>query len=58
MNLPRTVASPEEAYVQVQLEHLKPEIDRLFLEWKEPGARERFAGELRRIATDIEELPR
>lgn len=53
----RTVASPEEAYVQVMLEYLKPAIDRLFLEWTEPGARKRFAADLRTLADDIEELP-
>ena len=58
MNLARTVASPEEAYVQVLLEHLKPAIDRvLVVDWEDQEARRRFASELRSIATDIEELP-
>lgn len=57
MTLTRTVASPEEAYVQVELEHLKPAIDRvLVMDWPDPEARARFAADLRRIATDIEEL--
>jgi len=43
--------------VQVELEHLKPAIDRvLVMDWTDPEARARFAADLRRIATDIEEL--
>ena len=43
--------------MQVELEHLKPAIDRvLVMDWTDPEARARFAADLRRIATDIEEL--
>ncbi len=54
----RTVYSPEEAFVQVELEHLKPAIDRvLVLDWPDRDARARFAADLRRIAADLEDLP-
>jgi len=54
----RTVASPEEACVQLSLEYLRANIDRvLVLDWQDKEARARFADDMHRIATEIKELP-
>ncbi|MFZ5427102.1 MAG: hypothetical protein ACOZEN_09005 [Thermodesulfobacteriota bacterium] len=53
-----SAATPEEALTLLDLEHLKSAIDRVtVVDWQDPDARARFADELHRIATDIEELP-
>ena len=54
----RTVANPEEACAQLELEYLRANIDRvLVLDWQDKEARARFAADLRRIAASMEELP-